>query len=214
MTVEKRAGERLDRELGHAHADPLGDELGAVEIRAGKEQRELLAAVAGGRVDVADGLLEHLGECPQDVVPGQVAVAVVDALEVVQVGDHERERAAVALHARELLREAVLELAAVRQLGEPVGGGLELEPRVRARVVERRARLRGEPVGELAGLVREVGADGREQQHARLVALARERDLERLAARRREFRCVRSRPRPPCRTSAGGAGRLDDATRG
>ena len=79
-----------------------------------------------------------------------------------------------------------------------------------ARVVERGAGLRGQPVGQLAGLVREVCAGRREEKHPRHVALAGERDLERLAAHGGRAR-VRDLLAVLEQAAAGGAGRLDDA---
>ena len=87
------------------------------------------------------------GELAQDVVADGVAVHVVDRLEVVEVGEHERQRRAEALGARDLRGERVLALAAVRDAGEPVDERLPLDDPVQPRVLERDRRVRGERAG-------------------------------------------------------------------
>ena len=99
-------------------------------------------------------------------------------------------------------------MAAVRELGEPVGVRLALDEAVQARVLERDRRLRAEPVGELARLVAEVGLARRQVEDAALAAVQAERDRERLAAVVRvalagDLLAVDDEP------GAGGAGRLD-----
>src|SRR6185295_11838097 len=94
------------------------------------------AAVARGDVDVAHRLAEDVREGAQYLVAGLVAEAVVDLLEVVQVGQDEREGAAEALGAADLARERVLELTAVGKLGEAVGTRLARDEAVKANVLE------------------------------------------------------------------------------
>src|SRR3954464_610893 len=55
------AGLVLERELEplDALAHALGEVVGALQIRPGQHDRELLAAVAGREVDRARGVLEH-----------------------------------------------------------------------------------------------------------------------------------------------------------
>jgi hypothetical protein len=80
-----------------------------------------------------------------------MAVAVVDVLEPVQVGDDHGQGAAEALDAGELVRERFLALAPVGQAGEAVDEGLPLDDPVQPDVVEgndgvRREGGRGHPV--------------------------------------------------------------------
>ena len=79
-SVGQRQRERLDA-LTHA----LGQVEGALEVGAGQHHRELLAAVAGGRVDVARALAQDASDLAQHDVALLMAVGVVDALEVVDV---------------------------------------------------------------------------------------------------------------------------------
>ena len=84
-----------------------------------------------------------------DVVAGGMPEAVVDALEVVEVGEEERQRRAEPLRAGDLGLERLDEAAAVDEPGELVGDRLLAHDLVEARVLERDRGLRGEPLGEL-----------------------------------------------------------------
>ena len=88
--------------------------------RPREHYRELLAAPARGDVDLAHALAERLRELDQDAVADRVAVAVVDGLEAVEVGQRERDRPAEALGAPQLAREHLLAVAPVREAGEHV----------------------------------------------------------------------------------------------
>ena len=67
------------------------------------------------------------GEVDEHAVAGGVAEAVVDRLEVVDVDEHQRQRAAVAQRALGLLGEALVERAAVGEPGQRVGQRLRRE---------------------------------------------------------------------------------------
>ena len=116
VAVEQRQRQLLDP---CAHA--LGQVVGAVEVGAGEDDRELLAAVAGGLVDLARGLAQHPGHLAQDDVALLVAVGVVDVLEVVDVEQHERQRLAEALGALDLGRHHLLKR---RRLERPVSSSV------------------------------------------------------------------------------------------
>ncbi|MNT08653.1 hypothetical protein D3C72_1434010 [compost metagenome] len=64
-----------------------------------------------------------MGDPAQDHITGQVAVGVVDLLEVVDVDQQKREGSAVALAARELEGQELLEVRVVVEAGETVGDG-------------------------------------------------------------------------------------------
>src|SRR5205807_9269793 len=93
--VLRAGGERRDAEArGHAqrlsglgaldaqvldrgpHA--LGEQLGAVEVGLGEDHRELLAAVAGGLVDVAGEVAKDARDLYQHEVPLRMPEGVVD----------------------------------------------------------------------------------------------------------------------------------------
>src|SRR5690606_23165703 len=85
---------RLARFVDQRLADVLGDRHRLVEAGAGQGRHELLAAEPGkDRVVRAQGLADAPGRAAQDLVADQVAVLVVDALEMVQVDHQQRQRA-------------------------------------------------------------------------------------------------------------------------
>ena len=150
---------------------------------SGKEHGELLAPVADGEVEVADVLAQDVGEETEHVVSRLVPVAVVDQLEVVEVGEHERERIAEAFRAAHLDGERFGEAATIRELGELVGDGLALHGPVQAFVLDRDRRLRREPVRELLGLLVERTLARRIEEQATDAVLVRpEPERQRAAA--------------------------------
>ena len=96
----------------------------------GQEQRELVAAEPEGLAVLAQ-LRGELGEQP---VALGMAVEVVDALEVVDVDQAEREGRASRLGLHELALEPVVEMPVVAEPGERVG---ECEAHRAERVVGR-----------------------------------------------------------------------------
>jgi hypothetical protein len=94
---------------------------GAVGAGVGKQQHELLAAVARRQVAGAAGVrgdgLRHL---LQAAVAGRMAQAVVVQLEVVDVEHHQRQGAAAAHGALPFLFQEAVEMPAVGDLGQRV----------------------------------------------------------------------------------------------
>src|SRR5262249_59736288 len=129
---------------GQGDPDALGDLGTSSQVGAGKDDQELLASPAAGQIDVAHGLLEELGELAEDGVTGRVAEAVVDVLEPVQVGNHDREWAAETLEASEFRGEDLLALSAIREPRQTVDERLPLDDPVQSGVVEGDNRLRSE----------------------------------------------------------------------
>src|SRR5205085_2481567 len=84
------------------------------------------STLARGHRDGAEAGAEDAAQGPEDVVPGAMAEAVAHELEVVEVGEHERERAVEPLGALELEREHLHEPAAVREAGQLVRHRLRL----------------------------------------------------------------------------------------
>jgi len=109
-----------DRELLDRRADPLGERPGLIEVRLPAQDGELLAAVAREHVLGADQLLDVLGELHQHLVAGEVAVGVVDLLEVIDVEQDQRQRGPVPRGERELDADAILEVLLVEDLRQPV----------------------------------------------------------------------------------------------
>jgi hypothetical protein len=108
---------------GDAATQSLGEHGARVLARVGQQHDELLAAVAVAATGVAD---EHGQDGPEGAehgVAGPVAVAVVDRLEVVEVGDDQGGRAVV-----EDLAEVAPQGAAVQQPRQVVGVCEAVEP--------------------------------------------------------------------------------------
>ena len=122
-------------ELGNAYVStvlrkPLGDDERALHVHGGQDHGELLSAVARGEVHLSDGLAEDLGDLANDTVTLQVAVGVVELLEVVDVEHDEAEGGLVAPRPLQLLVEGLLEEMVGEQARHAVRGGLAEETRV------------------------------------------------------------------------------------
>ena len=102
--------------------------------RPRQDEHELLSPVTRGQVAGAVGGSAHrapdLGEAG---VSGQVAVAVVEILEEVDVDEDERERGRVAGRTPPFVAQHLVEAAAVGEAGQGVEGGEALELGVRLR---------------------------------------------------------------------------------
>ena len=95
------------------------------QVRVLHEDGELVTAQPRGRVLVAQGSREPLGDGEQDDVAARVAEAVVDVLEVVEVEGEDRQRAPrLRLAAGQGVVDAVEEQLPVRQPGQGVVEGL------------------------------------------------------------------------------------------
>src|SRR6185437_9920417 len=115
-----RAAE-LEGELGDLRADPLGDLLGRRLADVEQDDGELLAAVTGDQIVGAPPVLQDLGDAAQGVVARHVAVAVVVALEVIDVDHQDRQRQPGAVAALHLQRHPLAEVAVVVEAGQTVG---------------------------------------------------------------------------------------------
>ncbi len=90
----------VECELGTASADlQVGDRvleadqslLDSLARNLGQGQQELLAAVPAGMVIGADGGSDRRGEPAQRLIAGQVSIAIIDALEVVQINQRHND---------------------------------------------------------------------------------------------------------------------------
>ncbi len=86
-----RLARRVDVESGLAHrgSDALGNRRGILLARVREQERELLPAEPRGHVVRAELVLEDPGDPDEHRVAGQVAVAVVDLAQEIQVGDED-----------------------------------------------------------------------------------------------------------------------------
>ena len=77
--------------IGKRGAHTLGLISGACGIAAGEDDEKLFAAVAAHRVVAAGCALHAAGELAQNGIAGEVAVSVVDHLEVVEIGENDAD---------------------------------------------------------------------------------------------------------------------------
>ena len=110
---------RLLDELAHLVGE--GERVGAVDL--GQHDGELLAAVARQDVLAPDLALDDRRQLLEHVVAGEVAEAVVDRLEAIDVEQDQRQLATIALGARHFAVELLEEIAAVEHLRQTVDGG-------------------------------------------------------------------------------------------
>ena len=152
-------------------------------VGGGDDQRELVAAVAGGDVVGADAAAQRGADAAQHLVAGQVAVLLVDLLEVVEVDQHERGRlGGAAGGALDLAPELLVQRGVVEAAGERVGLRRAGEVGVGAGVAagdagQLRERLQHREVLG-ADAVRALPADA---EHAAQLAVPAERHRERRA---------------------------------
>ena len=107
---------------GHS-VEPRTDNIVALKLprEADQQDGELVATQPGDRVGAPDMLGEQLGGLAQRVVADEVAVPVVDRLEVVEIADHQHAVRSAATGRRDGALELGEEAAAIEQPGELVG---------------------------------------------------------------------------------------------
>jgi hypothetical protein len=89
----------------------------------GEHDGELFASVTCEAALATQAGTHHPGDLPQHMVARNMATLVVDVLEVIHVEEQHGERASVAPGARELGFYELLEVAAVRNLGQTIHDG-------------------------------------------------------------------------------------------
>lgn len=102
-------------------AHPLGEPSGGVDPGAGEQKHELFPPEPSDAVDRTGFASEDVGELPEDLVAGRVAVGVVHRLEPIEVADHTCHRLFESARVREHLLEAALESAAIVETSQRVG---------------------------------------------------------------------------------------------
>jgi len=135
--VDSGAHATVERELRIAHSDlQIGNRsMEAVQSlfdrlarNLGEYEQELLTAIAAGMVVSADGRADCGGEAAQRLIAGQMAVAVIDALEMIQIKHRDGDGQIFAPGALHLLHQGLQNGGAVEQSGEPVVSGLDVQP--------------------------------------------------------------------------------------
>ena len=120
--LEGLGGDRRGDQWRGAHAGPDGD--GGISnperMEPAEENQELVAAQAGHQVQVASHGPQPGGHQSQQLVPGRMAEAVVDQLEVVEVHVHHRDLRGRPFGPAEGEPQELLEHDPSRKAGEPV----------------------------------------------------------------------------------------------
>jgi hypothetical protein len=111
----------------HRHPRRLGECEGPRGVGVRQHDAELVAANAPDDAEVAHGRAQAGRHGGQDLVPERVAVGLVDALEVVEVEQHDGERPLLAARHGQLPAHDLLEAAVVGEAGEGVAVGQLLE---------------------------------------------------------------------------------------
>ena len=138
---------------GDLQAYALGQVLGLVRTGLWKEQRKLLAPVAGCDVAGAQTGLDPLRRLHQHLISRGMAPGVVDALEVVGVQKQAAEGQAVTSRARRFFLEPVFQVATVVQAGQGVGQSAEKQPFPVDHVFQAKGGDGGEAIEKIAPVV-------------------------------------------------------------
>lgn len=80
----------VEMEAFYRLANALGDAAGALGVGVGQEHGELLATVAGDKIDIAEVPLDDACDGLEHVVSCLMAVGVVNALEMIEVKNQQR----------------------------------------------------------------------------------------------------------------------------
>ncbi|MEY9807654.1 hypothetical protein ABIF30_007261 [Bradyrhizobium elkanii] len=136
-----------------ARADVVGDRQRLPQRRVGQHHGEFLAAIAGGDVLALDVLLQRLRHQPQHLIAGEMAVGVVERLEVVDVEHQERQRLAAGERGLHRHVDRAVEIFPVAEAGERIGQALGAD-RLEAvlQVADLRLRQREPVLQRLIGL--------------------------------------------------------------
>ena len=85
----------VDRQRAESAARAFGEQPGGGQIGSRQDDGELLAADAAGDMVAGGRLAQETGKGLDDPIAGGMAETVVDALEMVEVGDDQRDRHAL-----------------------------------------------------------------------------------------------------------------------
>ncbi len=145
--------------LGEGIEEPPGGGHGSVDPRdVGQQQGELVAAEPGDGVLVAHAVTHPLRRLAEQLVAGGVAEAVIDALEAIEVDDHDRHRKVVAPGVRQ--RPVTSRSPNSIRLGRPVSAVVIRAPLDHAPLQEQAAQIGGQHDRGDSGADGRGGRDG------------------------------------------------------
>lgn len=104
--------------------DAGGDRFDHAGRGVEKQHGEFIAAVAGGKIGGATLLVQDASEALEGAITGEVAEAVVDALEVVEVEEEQPKRARIAVSAEEFSLKVGEKFAMIGEASQAIVGGL------------------------------------------------------------------------------------------
>ena len=123
--------ERLGEHVVHAPRHPAGGIVDHIVVEVGQQHQELVSALPGDQIGLADARVQPLGELLQHQIAGMVAERVVHQLEVVEVEEDDRHGRVVALGPLDRQDQRLLEQLPVREAGQAVVIGHVRDPRLR-----------------------------------------------------------------------------------
>ena len=94
-----------------------------------QKNRQFIAAEARGGIHAADLRFDAVRDLFESIVARQMPVAVVDALEPIDVDHQACDRSAAALRARQFFFQALLQVAPIVPAGEEIGDAGAQQPR-------------------------------------------------------------------------------------
>ena len=107
--------ERLGQHVVHTPGHPARGVVDGIVVEVGEQHEELVPALSGYEVGLADARVQPLRELGQHQVAGVVPEGVVHELEVVQVEEDDRDARVVALGSLDRENEGLLEQLAIRE---------------------------------------------------------------------------------------------------
>ena len=107
-------------------ADPFGQQLSEGDPAIGHNDDELFAAPASELIEGPHATARHQTKVAQDLVADGVTKFIVDRLEMVYIGEYQRDGMAVTGQSRHLQVSTFFDVAAVPGTGQWIGRGTQL----------------------------------------------------------------------------------------
>src|SRR5690606_29393701 len=111
----------------------LHQRQGMGSVGTAQQNTELLPAKPGQQVGTAQAPLQTVADMAQGLVPGFVAPAIIDGLEMVKIENHQYQCMATAACQGDAVAQLTLEAAAVGDTGQTVGFGHVPQQQLRCR---------------------------------------------------------------------------------
>jgi len=139
-------------------ADAISNAASFVLLGFGQDQAKFVAAVACGSVYGAAVDAQNIGEAADSAAADEMAVAIVDDFQTIEIQKQNRERAAGAVGALGLVLKDIEQTAVVREAGERIADGHVMNAFEEASVIEERATKRHGVAQDHEGLGEKKGS--------------------------------------------------------